>query len=605
MSASSPLTSYHRLGENTASKLSSVLLLLTNGLILGAGLRYAIIRLFIQNTRQIETQHHENQTIDASDNEVEARYSQRGDPVIYSIGNNSAEEHVTASNQFIVSIRGLKNHGQTCYCNSVLQALASLKPFYNHLENMQNSGSCNLIDALRCTIQYTNGHEVTQKKELTHNTFSSIIPFLSGKSPRGDPKNVMDIVAKHHSQFRSRNNLGIAGTNEQHDSHEFLTALMDVLSREIVKSSQEGIYLRHPQSFGEEVAEHATIKSNSIIDATNDGETEYNQLQEEKKHDDSTHMHHQLSNAKQTNREEGTTAHQHDNPFDGWLGSTIKCTKCLHIRPIRSSPFICLSLPIATVRSEYLDDFLASEYGGFSTAERVSDVQCVACAIKEKLVELEDEAMLLSGAIASMGRRNKGKKDQAGLESELVSKNRHIDILKVLDADDDDEIQHHNEEDISFNIAGLVGLPKIVPIRGDAYKATLIMRPPKVLCIHVQRRHFDMASQRMIKISRRVHFPEVLDLSKYCAYADNSFENDCENECIAKSTDWPKLPYRLMSVVEHLGSAFGGHYQTYRRVRPEEWVLVSDESVVPRSWKDVQTCEAYMLLYEEMTTSDK
>lgn len=595
--------SCHRLGENTASKISSVLLLLTNGLVLGAGLRYAIIRLFIHNTRQIETQQHKH----PSDREVEARILQRDEPVLYSIGNSSAEEHATSTNQFIVSIRGLKNHGQTCYCNSVLQALASLKLFYYHLESMQNKCNSNLIDALHCTIQYANGHEIREKKEVTHNIFSSILPFLAGKSPRGDPKNVMDIVAKHHSQFRSRNNLGIAGTNEQHDSHEFLTALMDVLST-TVKSSHEGLYLRQPQSLGEEVAEHATMKSNSTISG-NDTEKEYNQLQEEKKYDDSTHVHHQMSNAtKQTNREEGTTANQHHNPFDGWLGSTIKCAKCLHIRPVRSSSFICLSLPIATVRSEYLDDFLASEYGGFSTAERVSDVQCVACAIKEKLEELEDEAMLLSGAIASMGRRNKGKKkDQAGLESELVSKNRHIAILKGMDADNDDEIQNHNEEDISFNVAGLVGLPKIVPVRGDAYKATLIMRPPKVLCIHVQRRHYDMASQQMVKISRRVHFPEILDLSKYCAYAGNSFENDCENECTTKSTDWPKLPYRLMSVVEHLGSAFGGHYQTYRRVlsKRNEWVLVSDESVVPRSWKDVQSCEAYMLLYEEMTTNDR
>eukprot|EP00985_Skeletonema_marinoi_P030990 scaffold35262_cov88-Skeletonema_marinoi.AAC.1 len=60
-----------------------------------------------------------------------------------------------------------------------------------------------------------------------------------------------------------------------------------------------------------------------------------------------------------------------------------------------------------------------------------------------------------------------------------------------------------------------------------------------------------------------------------------------------------------MSVVEHKGTAFGGHYQTYRRVGVDhkEWVLVSDDSVVSRSWGDVQRCEAYMLLYEEMASS--
>ncbi len=595
-----------RSAETSWHKLPSVLLLLTNGLVLGAGLRYAIIRLFIQNTRQIETQRHDEIT-DASKSEAEATSLRFDDTIRQPLHNNFTEEHGASAKQFIISIRGLKNRGQTCYCNAALQALASLKPFYDHLESMQKSGSNALTDALYCTIQYVNGHEVAQKRERTH-VFSSFISFLSSGPSPGDPKTIMDMVAKYYSQFRSRNNLGIAGTTEQQDSHEFLSALMDVLSmeeRNVVhsktKSSQEGLSLMHTQTLGDDVNEHIKVKSFSAIDNNTDAENEYNELEEEKKYDDKLNFHHQSSNTAETNRGEGTILYQHHNPFDGWLGSTIKCASCRHIRPIRSSPFICLSLPIAVVRSEYLEDFLASEYGGFSNAERVSDVQCVACAIKDKLEELEDEAMLLSGAISSLERRNKGKKDQAGLESEHVCKNRHIAILKGMDADNDDEIQHHNEEDISFNIAGLVGLPKIIPMRGDAYKATLIMRPPKVLCIHIQRRHFDMASQQMVKISRQVHFPEVLDLSKFCAYAENSFEK----ECTTKSTDWPKLPYELMSVVEHKGSAFGGHYQTYRRVGSEQkkWVLVSDESVIPRSWEDVQRCEAYMLLYEDMTSS--
>lgn len=114
---------------------------------------------------------------------------------------------------------------------------------------------------------------------------------------------------------------------------------------------------------------------------------------------------------------------------------------------------------------------------------------------------------------------------------------------------------------------------------------------PKVLCIHVQRRHFDMPSQQMMKISRRVHFPEVLDISQYCIWCTNN------------KVDGKRLPYRLMSVVEHKGNAFGGHYQTYRRAgsKEDDWVLISDESVLSVSWKDVQRCEAYMLLYEKIS----
>jgi ubiquitin C-terminal hydrolase len=419
---------------------------------------------------------------------------------------------------------------------------------------------------------------------------------MSGPSP-GDPKIVMDIVAKHHSQFRSRNSLSIAGTSEQQDSHEFLSALMDVLSMEERSAVQHET--RIPVIEALETADNADEQIISMHRTENGSANKENQHnepeEEEKKLDDKIPMHYQNSNIEEeqqpttaVNIEDATSSgHQQRNPFDGWLGSTIKCATCSHIRPIRSNPFICLSLPIASVRSEYLEDFLASEYGGFST-EQVSDVQCVSCDIKEKVTELEEEVLLLSGAIDSMKRR---KKDQAaGLQSELLSKKRHIAILKGMDADNDEEIEHHNEEDISFSIAGL---SKIIPMRGNAHKATLIIRSPTVLGIHVQRRHFDMSSQQMMKMSRRVHFPEVLDISQYCS-VERLYANNKANG--------KKLPYRLMSVVEHKGNAFGGHYQTYRRAgsKEDDWVLVSDESVLPVSWKDVQRCEAYMLLYEKI-----
>ena len=176
------VSSCQRSVDTTAYKVSSVLLLLTKGLVLGAGLRYAIIRLFVQHTRQIDTQQQEQQKIDASKSEVEATILRRGDPIRHPIKNKPIEKHATSPNKFIVSIRGLKNYGQTCYSNSVLQALAALKPFYYHLESMKNSGSNNLINVLRCTIQHVNGHDASHEKERTHNAFSSFIPFLSGKS---------------------------------------------------------------------------------------------------------------------------------------------------------------------------------------------------------------------------------------------------------------------------------------------------------------------------------------------------------------------------------------------------------------------------------------
>ena len=147
-----------------------------------------------------------------------------------------------------------------------------------------------------------------------------------------------------------------------------------------------------------------------------------------------------------------------------------------------------------------------------------------------------------------------------------------------------------------------------MPVRGDAIRASLLMRPPEVLCVHIQRRHYDPSSRRITKVTRHVRFGERLDLGPYCAYGEASFEEEEseEDRRIFSAATTPSdrragrtIPYELMSVIEHDGDAFGGHYQTYRRVdlKRREWVLVSDESVAPRTWNEVRRCQAYMLFY--------
>jgi len=346
-----------------------------------------------------------------------------------------------------------------------------------------------------------------------------------------------------------------------------------------------------------------------------------NELDEEKKHDEHNTMDGSNCTQQQTQKENLATSssptakeHPHTtipnpesttnpqsspiirNPFDGWSGSTIKCATCHHIRPIRSTPFLELSLPIASIRSEFLEDFLAAEYGGFATAELVSDVQCFSCAIGQRIEGLEEEERMVSGAISSIQRRRKGKKkisqkngngrkmeEVVGLVQESQQIKHKIAILEALDPDaDDDKLDCHDSKDAEqeMELGINTSLPPIVPLRGDAYKASLVMRPPEALCIHIQRRTYDMSCQRMVKVMRHVQFEEELDIRPYCAYD-------------------AKIPYKLMSVIEHMGNAFGGHYQTYRRVDPEEndWVVVSDESVSFRTWDDVRRCQAYMLFY--------
>lgn len=669
---------------------------------------------------------------------------------------------------YIKEIKGLPNRGQTCYANSIFQALASLYPILQYVEQYRGHNAqshqykfdrlqrSNEIvgSALFDTLSYINGHNVYNAHETTIKSASFKSTNLATKGfistvlnsikssafrptkQRGDPQRVMDMVAQCHSQFRSRSSLR-AGLTEQQDAHEFFSALMDVFSlqdgcgREKERGfdkidlrtarffekglASSGDILRYEKTrdstflwgqeyyldrqnlsnpslsqsggheFKDEEPAQGTEKFSNSGNAVNSEEIldpsestkEFDERQEEKKHDENTidytvqevlaqsckpqscKQEYSTQDMNETECKKNEPDRRSDsisffdpiqNPFDGWSGSTIKCSICHHIRPIRSTPFLGLSLPIATIQSTFLQDFLAAEYGGFQQAEQVSDVQCMSCAIFKKINELEEENLLVTSAISSVQRRKRGRhasqqcnaggigyeKDDtnddtsiAGLVKESQQIEKKIATLKAIDPDADD---NEDDDDDSGQHNGLCGyyniddncrsLNRMIPLRGNAYKASFLMRPPKVLCIHLQRRHYDMACDRMVKVMKHVDFPEVLDVSSYCAFTTNSFgqknmngsANDVNENLKKSSSTKNKILYKLMSVVEHKGNAFGGHYQTYRRTcivdsfgdegvpspkreYQQEWALVSDESVALRTWADVRRCQAYMLFY--------
>jgi len=408
------------------------------------------------------------------------------------------------------------------------------------------------------------------------------------------------------------------------------------------------------------------VNSKESLDQS-ESTNEFDERQEEKKHDENTidytvqvvlaqsceqeHSTQDMIETECKKKEPDDSITSFDsiqNPFDGWSGSTIKCSICHHVRPIRSTPFLGLSLPVATIQSTFLQDFLAAEYGGFQQAEQVSDVQCMSCAILKKINELEEENLLVTSAISSVQRRKRGRHAQqqcnaggvgdekddtnddtiVGLLKESQQIDKELAALKAIDPDtdendDDDNTGESNDLCDYYNIHdNCRSLNGMSPLRCNAYKASFLIRPPKVLCIHLQRRHYDMACDRMVKVMKYVDFPEVLDVSSYCAFRTNSFGqknmnvsiNDVNENLKKLSSTKNEISYKLMSVIEHKGNAFGGHYQTYRRTRKvdvlgdegmsspkreyqPEWALVSDESVVLRTWSDVRRCRAYMLFY--------
>ncbi|KAK3211600.1 hypothetical protein Dsin_016306 [Dipteronia sinensis] len=101
---------------------------------------------------------------------------------------------------------------------------------------------------------------------------------------------------------------------------------------------------------------------------------------------------------------------------------------------------------------------------------------------------------------------------------------------------------------------------------------------------------------------------------------DMHMQSDNEEQVNAFSQICPSESYlyRLVSVVEHFGRVGGGHYTVYRSVRAESdtedrnehaetaplrWFSISDSDVFSVSVKDVLAAEASLLFYERITES--
>lgn len=82
---------------------------------------------------------------------------------------------------------------------------------------------------------------------------------------------------------------------------------------------------------------------------------------------------------------------------------------------------------------------------------------------------------------------------------------------------------------------------------------------------------------------------------------------------IHRCTEKDKYQYRLVGMVEHLGSMRGGHYIAYVRGGPRRkkdgerengsdsvWYHASDAYIREASLDEVLKCEAYILFYEEI-----
>lgn len=151
-----------------------------------------------------------------------------------------------------------------------------------------------------------------------------------------------------------------------------------------------------------------------------------------------------------------------------------------------------------------------------------------------------------------------------------------------------------------------------------AFKRYFLHEPiPRTLMLHIKRFQQVQSSGTLRKIDTPVRFGEILDVTPFIepVYADR----------LVRENGGP-ITFRLIGVLVHMGSFFGGHYVSYtltNRVQlnpakgkkgvgvesdPEQvggktaegrrWMFASDKKTRPASFEEVQKARAYILLYE-------
>jgi ubiquitin C-terminal hydrolase len=93
----------------------------------------------------------------------------------------------------------------------------------------------------------------------------------------------------------------------------------------------------------------------------------------------------------------------------------------------------------------------------------------------------------------------------------------------------------------------------------------------------------------IVKTSTRVNYPTEIDMSPYMY--EHATENDCR--------------YRLYAVVRHSGGLEGGHYYTYaRNAINDKWFMFDDGDVFFVEEEEVLRANGYILFYERLYEDD-